>query len=102
MIGHMSEKIRFKFAEDAESYGGKRKRYVPAQKHRKEKNGKEIYETDLIQHMDPVTLETLTSEVYWNEKGYWAVRDKNGKFVDLLHRTELPEVIGNIYENPHL
>lgn len=72
----------------------------------KDKNGKEIYEGDIIEFDKWMPNETfvrvIRGEVYWSNKGYWAVRNKDGKFLELLGRTENPEQIGNIYESPEL
>ena len=72
----------------------------------KDKNGKEIYEGDIIEFDKWMPNETfvrvIRGEVYWSGKGYWAVRNKDGKFLEMLGRTENPEQIGNIYEHPHL
>lgn len=70
----------------------------------KDKNGKEIYKGDIIEFDKWMPNETcvIRGEVYWSDKGYWAVRNKDGKFLELLGRTENPEQIGNIYENPEL
>ena len=72
----------------------------------KDKNGKEIYEGDIIEFDKWMPNETfvrvIRGEVYWSNKGYWAVRNKDGKFLELLGRTENPEQIGNIYVSPEL
>lgn len=73
----------------------------------KDKNGKEIYEGDVLGYGD-------TYEVVWNETDKfvegtgWCVKrielNKYGKhdYSHLWSMTTLPEVIGNIYENPEL
>jgi uncharacterized phage protein (TIGR01671 family) len=75
-----------------------------------DKNGKEIYESDLVGYLGQV------GEVYWDEQGAWMVKMSNGKF-GLWEITARPdrydasnekpnkeflkwEVIGNTYENP--
>jgi len=65
----------------------------------KDKNGKEIYESDILKdEFGRVDL------VYWVEDGArFTMRQKNkktGYFVVVNHLSE--EVIGNIYENPEL
>lgn len=62
----------------------------------KDKNGKEIYEGDILKYDPDVT--TALQEVVWNGKG-WRVRNKRGWYGDSF---ETAEVIGNIYENPDL
>jgi uncharacterized phage protein (TIGR01671 family) len=73
-----------------------------------DKNGKEIYEGDVIAYDG---YETITDyfEVYWDDElGLWAMRgdvNKDGILFELQMRETNPEitsVIGNIYENPEL
>jgi uncharacterized phage protein (TIGR01671 family) len=73
-----------------------------------DKNGKEIYENDVVKialnrHDKPMCIR----HVVW-ECGRWAVEVGNGDFVTLdscpggyISRNEV-QVIGNIYENPEL
>ena len=68
-----------------------------------DKNGKEIYEGDVICYVDDVVVENI---------GGWDRTEPEGKFVevkmpDIYRNEDLPpieelEVIGNIYENPEL
>ena len=74
----------------------------------KDKNGKEIYEGDFLQSFYPVKLERgeeaeYIGRVAWSEKSCaWVLVDEKDKFAEMLCRTEAPEIIGNIYENPEL
>ena len=64
----------------------------------KDKNGKEIYEGDIL-------LDELNSKykVYWNE-GFASFMLENLSKGDLLYSRIVPgvKIIGNIYENPEL
>jgi len=65
----------------------------------KDKNGKEIYEGDILKDEDSPRLE----RVGWDFSGWWTFDIKTGfnrtnLFVDIEHK----EVIGNIWENPEL
>lgn len=64
----------------------------------KDKNGKEIYEGDIMKN------DTNTGKVFWyNDMGGWAAVGKD-TWVALHIILEMTkcEVIGNIYENPEL
>ena len=61
----------------------------------KDKNGKEIYEGDIVKR-------SKIYEVFW-DMGSWFVRNKTEMRCFLLSKYNLDwEVIGNIYENPEL
>lgn len=57
----------------------------------KDKNGKEIYEEDIVKDLNGNIL-----EVKWVQKSYYV------GFLGALDHRENLEVIGNIYENPEL
>ena len=64
----------------------------------KDKNGKEIYEGDILRAVGIVTwnepeVRWSCIDIEWNDKCEWH---------DMLYLTTPLEVIGNIYENPEL
>ena len=65
----------------------------------RDKNGKEIYDGDIIRHIDF----EWKAKVAWSENGQWIlVYEGTGRTVLLSDRIDYIEVIGNIYENPEL
>jgi uncharacterized phage protein (TIGR01671 family) len=67
----------------------------------KDKNGKEIYEGDIINIMDiNFPEDNLNYEVQWTFFGYWPRHLMDG--IDITDGHISIEVIGNIYENPEL
>lgn len=63
----------------------------------KDKNGKEIYEGDILR----CTSESMpfNNEIKWYSSGFWLI-DQHGN--GHLPNMEYREIIGNIYENPEL
>jgi len=71
-----------------------------------DKNGKEIYEGDIIKEYwepcgdDAVVSGEYIGEVFYEDAGYWT-RSKNHHHA-ITESCESYEIIGNIYENPDL
>ncbi len=66
----------------------------------KDKNGREIYEGDIIKaHDHPTGVDDALGDVYYDQ-GCWKLR--NGLPILPDYGTAWTEVIGNIYENPEL
>jgi uncharacterized phage protein (TIGR01671 family) len=70
-----------------------------------DKNGKEIYEGDIIKYFQPYSNKWDTHIVLWDEKfagfGMFEYNNEWCKESDWLKIKEI-EIIGNIYENPEL
>jgi len=67
----------------------------------KDKNGKEIYEGDIIKMSDnPEIVEIAT--VDFVDGAFCATFDEEGADCELLDDLNPFEIIGNIYENPEL
>lgn len=65
----------------------------------KDKNGKEIYEGDIIEWIEEPTNKNTFHEICWLEReGCWGTRDS----IWLCNTNMNYKVIGNIYENPEL
>jgi uncharacterized phage protein (TIGR01671 family) len=70
----------------------------------KDKNGKEIYEGDIVKNLRDKTFEIFWSEeeLAWCDKGKWRDGRDNITLLADLNAVATIEVIGNIYENPEL
>lgn len=64
----------------------------------KDKNGKEVYEGDILQIDDHILGDF---EVLWHNLG-WAIKRSIGFETLSVHKSEDIVVIGNIHENPEL
>ena len=64
----------------------------------KDKNGKEVYEGDIVRHNDGFNIRICTVE--WRHSGFAAYVKESALPWSIL--SEMIEVIGNIYENPEL
>ncbi|WP_369436205.1 YopX family protein [Lysinibacillus fusiformis] len=71
----------------------------------KDKNGKEIYEGDIVQqnYKDVYNQnQAFVGEVVYSDCVYWLKNDDDYTFLYDEHRIYNSIVIGNIYENPEL
>lgn len=70
----------------------------------KDKNGKLIYEGDIIKvrHVTPIgSIREEVGVVEWNYYQFWIMYNK-GLSSTLYHEDNTYEILGNIYENPTL
>ena len=68
----------------------------------KDKNGKEIYEGDIVTFDDNLNDNEIFM-VRWNAlAGSWEMQSKEHHFLFVMRYIDLCKVIGNIYENPEL
>lgn len=65
-----------------------------------DKNGKEIYEGDVIQCL--ASEGSVVAAVVFEPAHGYGLRDAKGDWQGYLGRKDRPTVIGNIYENPEL
>lgn len=70
----------------------------------KDKNGKEIYEGDIVRWVDKYRMYETEgiSEIVWRDTGFDIKDSRMGYEGELLIDWDDLEVIGNIYENPEL
>jgi uncharacterized phage protein (TIGR01671 family) len=61
-----------------------------------DKNGKEIFEGDVLKHTWENEKHTCNEKVEWNKNGYWSITEEE------INENGFFEIIGNIYKNPEL
>ncbi|MBK3312535.1 MULTISPECIES: YopX family protein [Bacillales] len=99
------EILNFDSLKDTLKNGGKENQYYsPLLRYTglKDKNGKEVYEGDILKEKDIIT-EVVFHDYQWKEKLISSPRNHLKNYFPF--RDTLPftaEVLGNIYENPEL
>ena len=74
----------------------------------KDKNGREIYEGDIVQYNRRSSYDGINFEVKWSEDNWgWVLVSKNKDYLvnertPEGYRYEFIEIVGNIFENPDL
>lgn len=98
--------------DDLAEYGDRLMQYTGL----KDKNGKEIYEGDIVKYKDENCEKCgishkKSAEVIWHEMGFWALSGGLGQLSvnrsniekgSIIEQFNYLEIIGNIYENPEL